>query len=127
MIHTTCKDNPQACRVECSLVIDGREYARLRAMADKLNEWTERRLFGWDDGEDTPATVFESFFLWLTDLGSDYSGECVRTLADGLKMGEALPDYKAEAARRRPYVSELLACVAAADEEWARTVSRSNG
>ena len=117
MIRINCTDNPQSQNVECSVIVDGREYARLCAIAEKFNEWTRRGLFGWPDGADTAATVLESF-LFLGNIEDDNPREAVSSALDGLDMGEALPDFEAECRRRRPYFDEMEDAVKAADKRF---------
>lgn len=118
MIRITSTDEQTARRVVATVTVDGREYARLCASADKFNEWARRGLFGWTDTDNTPATIMENFYLCTSALDDDESRNAADTSMDGLDMGEELPDTLAEMDRRRPYWGEMREAFAEADRRW---------
>ena len=117
MIRTEIREEKRARRVVATVTVDGREYARLAAVADKFNEWARRGLFGETDN--TPATVMEGFYLSVSDLDGEVPGYVADTSMDGLDMGEELPDTLEEVNRRRPYIDEMREAVAEADRSFA--------
>ena len=77
MIETRCGDSVEcgnACgnAVVCVLTVTGREYARLKAIADTLNALAGETPNCGCEADNTPATVFAGFFAsWAADSLSE--------------------------------------------------------
>ena len=118
MIRTTITDEKRARRIVATVTVDGREYARLAAIAEKFNEWTRRGLFGWTDSDNTPASVLQGFFLTTLELDDEESCHVAQVAMDGLDMGEELP-FAEEVKRRKTYSDEMHEAVAEADRSFS--------
>ena len=85
MIDVRCGDSvqdPRGGAVVCALTVTGREYARLKAIADALNAMSGETPNYGCDADNTPATMFEKFFVsvWSEVLEESYT-EVAGTLA----------------------------------------------
>ena len=95
MIRVTSTDEKTARRVVATITIDGREYERLRAIADTFNDWG-RRGVGYDPQTDnTPATVYKGFFSGDYPLDEYSGGEVAGWICDSIdESGELAAEMK---------------------------------
>jgi len=75
MIRITSTDEQTARRVVATVTVDGREYERLRAIADTFNDWGRRGVGEDPQTDNTPATVYEGFFYNHSPLDEGLSHE----------------------------------------------------
>ena len=106
MVRTEIREEKRARRVVATFTVGGREYARLAAVADKLNEWA--RQTGQDD-DNTPVTVLP-FYLTTFDLEDDNGMYAADNVVDALDV---------EGAVKSTYLAEMREAVAEADRRFA--------
>ena len=94
MIEIRCGDSVECAgshggAVVCSLVVTGREYARLRAIADTLNSFSGETPNYGCEADNTPATVFAGFFANFPDLDDEQCRFAAFAVADaGFELSE---------------------------------------
>jgi len=105
MIRVTSTDEKTARRVVATITIDGKEYERLRAIADTFNDWGRRGVGCDPETDNTPATVYKGFFSNSCPLDEDSSLEVAGWVCD------AIDDHSELAAEMNRAVEE-------ADRRW---------
>lgn len=125
MIRVTSTDEKTARRVVATITIDGREYERLRAIADKFNDWHRLGVDDRMDCEDnTAATVFDEFFFCTYALTDD-AYDCATFPLKGMDISapyarvkqikpETKPEGDAESRNAR-LIAEMVEAVEDAD------------
>lgn len=110
MIDVRCGDSVEcgdSCggAVVCTMIVTGREYARLKAIADTLNALAGETPSYGCEADNTPASVFAGFFVTsVADIGDEHYRFVSYDLAnagwDDAKEIDAVAERLADALKR---------------------------